>query len=183
MGKRRNFWIDAPLQLQMLGYVLVMLLASLLLVTFTMLRGLDQAATDSKQLFHSLDWVRSALRGPLLLSSAISILAGGLVTLIWSHRFAGPLRVLSAAIGRLSHGNLSVPVRVRATDLHQDLIHEFAMMQDSLRQRVIHDRQLADEIRQKVESLGASIAKSDPLHRELEALATRLKELGADYKL
>ena len=98
--KRKQFWVDASVQLQMLGYVLALVVATLLLVSFSVIRGQTQASSESRQIVHSLDWVRETLRGPLAISSCLSILAAGLLTLIWSHRFAGPLRVLSAAMSR-----------------------------------------------------------------------------------
>jgi nitrogen fixation/metabolism regulation signal transduction histidine kinase len=134
--KRKQFWIDSPLQLQMLGYIMFLVTASLLLVSFSILRGLSTASAQSRQIFHSLDWVRQTIMEPLLLSSSLSILASGLIVLIWSHRFAGPLRVLSAGFARLKQGNIAVPIRIRVTDSHQELVKEFAQAQESLRERL-----------------------------------------------
>ena len=138
--KRQQYWVDAPLQLQMVGYVLILVAASLLLTAFSVYRGVQESSLRSHQIFHGLDWIRNALRAPLLLASAISLLASGLVTLFWSHRFAGPLRVLSAGIARVRHGNLSVAVRVRETDAHQELAQEFQKMQEELRKAIAADR-------------------------------------------
>ncbi len=138
--KRQQYWVDAPLQLQMVGFVVLLISASLLLTTFSVFRGVQESSISSRQIFHSLEWIKGALRAPLLLASAISLLAGGLVTLFWSHRFAGPLRVLSAGIARVRHGNLAVPVRVRTTDAHQELAREFQLMQDELRKMIAQDR-------------------------------------------
>jgi nitrogen fixation/metabolism regulation signal transduction histidine kinase len=138
--KRQQYWIDAPLQLQMVGFVVLLVSASLLLTAFSVYRGVHEASIQSRQIFHSLEWIKEALRAPLLLASAIALLASGLMTLFWSHRFAGPLRVIAAGIARVRHGNLSSPVRVRATDAHQDLVEEFQKMQDALRQLVEADR-------------------------------------------
>ncbi len=138
--KRQQYWVDAPLQLQMVGFVVLLISASLLLTAFSVFRGVQESSISSRQIFHSLEWIKSALRAPLLLASAISLLAGGLVTLFWSHRFAGPLRVISAGIARIRHGNLAVPVRVRTTDAHQEFAREFQLMQDELRKMIGEDR-------------------------------------------
>jgi len=138
--KRQQYWVDAPLQIQMVGFVVLLIAASLLLTAFSVFRGVQESAISSRQIFHSLEWIKAALRAPLLLASAISLLAGGLVTLFWSHRFAGPLRVISAGIARIRHGNLAVPVRVRTTDAHQEFAREFQLMQDELRRMVTEDR-------------------------------------------
>jgi len=138
--KRQQYWVDAPLQLQMVGFVLILISASLLLTAFSVFRGVQEASYASRQIFHSLEWIQTALRAPLLLASAISLLAGGLLTLFWSHRFAGPLRVLSAGIARMRHGNLAVPVKVRTTDAHQELAAEFQKMQEELAKMIAADR-------------------------------------------
>lgn len=139
--KRQQYWVDAPLQLQMVGFVVLLISASLLLTAFSVFRGVQESSISSRQIFHSLEWIKGTLRAPLMLASAISLLAGGLVTLFWSHRFAGPLRVISAGIARIRHGNLAVPVRVRTTDAHQEFAREFQLMQDELRKMIEADRE------------------------------------------
>lgn len=179
--KRKQFWVDAPLQLQMLAYVLVLVAASLLLVSFSILRGLSQASAQTRQIFHSLDWVRDTMRGPLIVSSCLSILASGLLTLIWSHRFAGPLRVLSAGMNRLKHGNFSVPTKVRATDTHQELVKEFAQMQDGLRGMLQEDK---DRLIKAINALTDAAAKAHGDEaRQLHAAIDALKHVGAKYHL
>ena len=81
--KRQQYWVDAPLQLQMVGFVLILVAASLLLTSFSVYRGIHEASVQSRQIFHSLEWITTALRAPLLLASAISLLACGLLTLFW----------------------------------------------------------------------------------------------------
>lgn len=181
--KRRRFWIDAPLQLQLLGYVLILVTASLLLVAFSVLRGLETASQQSRQIFHSLDWVRQTLMGPLLVSSSLSILASGLVTLLWSHRFAGPLRVLAASMARLRHGDLSVPVRIRRTDTHQDLIKEFSQMQEDLRALIDKDRTRAEALGRRLHEAMEKLPAEHPARAELESVSRGLKEVCAEYHL
>ena len=173
--KRQQYWVDAPLQLQMVGFVLLLISASLLLTAFSVFRGVQESSVGSRQIFHSLEWIKGALRAPLLLASAISLLAGGLVTLFWSHRFAGPLRVLSAGIARVRHGNLAVAVRVRTTDAHQDLAHEFQLMQDELRKRLKEDRAHINE----AVALLEKTAPSDDISKALD----HLRQACAKYHL
>jgi nitrogen fixation/metabolism regulation signal transduction histidine kinase len=180
-AKRKQFWIDSPLQLQMMGYVLVLVTASLLLLSFSALRGLESAADQTKQFFFSLDWVHDAIRAPMMIAATLSILASGVVTLLWSHRFAGPLRVMSAAMARLRQGNFSVPVRVRKTDTHQDLMGEFAKMQEDVRAMLERDRHHTQDAVKKLERLAEKISADH--HEELAAVAAELKKVGADFQL
>lgn len=170
--KRQQYWVDAPLQLQMVSYVLFITAASLLLVSFSVYRGVSESSASSLQLVHNIDWIKHAMRAPLLLASIICLIASGLLTLFWSHRFAGPLRVLSAGIARLRHGNFAMPVRVRDTDAHQDLVREFSLMQDELRKRLSEDRVRVAEAIERLEAAEGSLhgeAKSE-VGRALDSL-------------
>lgn len=179
--KRKQFWVDAPLQLQILGYALILVTGSLLLVCFSMLRGLEHASAQSRQIFHSLEWVRQTVSAPLLISSSLAILATAVVTLLWSHRFAGPLRVLSAGISRLRQLNFAAPTKVRTTDAHQELVREFNEMQEHLR------AVLADERRKAHAGAGELRHAAAKLHgdekKRLEAAAHELEKLGEAFKL
>jgi nitrogen fixation/metabolism regulation signal transduction histidine kinase len=181
--KRKQVWVDSPLQVQMMGYVLVLVTASLLLLTFSAKMGLEEAAKDTRQLFFSLDWVHEAVRGPMIIAATLSILASGVVTLLWSHRFAGPLRVLSAAMGRLREGDFSVGVRIRDTDTHQDLVKEFAQMQGELRLRIERDNEKVHDLAKKLEHVAEKLSKEHHAHKDLESAVAALKKIGADYKL
>ena len=172
--KRQQYWVDAPLQIQMVGFVVLLISASLLLTAFSVFRGVQEASITSHQIFHSLDWIKGALRAPLLLASAISLLAGGLVTLFWSHRFAGPLRVISAAAARIRHGNLSVPVCVRTTDAHQDFAREFQLMQEDLRKMIEADRAHVSEAATLLEAAEKILPEG---HEAKDAIAKALDEL------
>ncbi|MCM2303738.1 MAG: hypothetical protein NDJ72_03500 [Elusimicrobia bacterium] len=177
--KRQQYWVDAPLQLQMVGFVLLLISASLLLTAFSVFRGVQESSISSRQIFHSIEWIKGALRAPLLLASAVSLLAGGLVTLFWSHRFAGPLRVISAGIARIRHGNLAVPVRVRTTDAHQDFAREFQLMQDELRKMIAADRaHLAEAV-----TLLEAAEKASPADENIPKALDHLRQTCSKYHI
>jgi len=174
--KRRQFWIDPPLQLQMVATVLLLVVASIFLVTYSVFHGLAEASQASHQVFHSLDWVWDAIRGPIIVSSLIAVLASALIALIWSHRYAGPLRVLSAAVARIGHGNLSVPVSIRKYDTHQDLVHDFAHAQEKLRERLGADLR---SLNSAAERLKAALPVLDHEQEALHSAQALLKEVAA----
>jgi nitrogen fixation/metabolism regulation signal transduction histidine kinase len=179
--KRQQYWVDAPLQLQMVGFVVLLVASSLLLSAFSVYKGVHEASVSSRQIFHSLEWIKESLRAPLMLASAISLLASGLITLFWSHRFAGPLRVISAGIARVRHGNLGVAVRVRDTDAHQELAKEFQLMQDGLRDMIAADRgHIANALAHLDKA--ASHAHGETKD-ELEKAQAELKKACAKYHL
>lgn len=177
--KRQQYWVDAPLQLQMVGFVVLLISASLLLTAFSVFRGIHEASVSSRQIFHSVEWITGALRAPLLLASAISLLAGGLLTLFWSHRFAGPLRVISAGIARVRHGNLAVPVRIRTTDAHQEFAREFQLMQEELRKMIAADRAHLAEAVALLEAAEKSSSSDENIPKALD----HLRQTCAKYHL
>lgn len=181
--KRRRFWVDPPLQLQMLATMMVLVVGSVFLVAYSVMHGLDEAAMDSQQIFHSLDWVRDNVRGPLMFSSAIAVLASAMIALIWSHRFAGPMRVLSASLARISEGNLSVPVRIRKSDMHQDLIQDLARMQEKMRGRLEEDIRNMKSAAALIERNLANIPDKEGDRCSAEALISELRASGSRYQL
>lgn len=121
---RHQYWVDAPLQIQMVGFVVLMISTTLLLTAFSVFRGVQEASTSSRQIFHSIEWIKAALRAPLLLASTISLAVGALVTLCWSRRFAGPLRKMieadrariAEAMARLEEAEGTLPAGHSAKD-------------------------------------------------------------------
>lgn len=179
--QRKRFWVDPPLQLQMIALVMVLVCGSLALVCFSAFQGLREAAERSSQVLYDLDWFGQAMRAPLILSSLISLLSSVLIALAWSHRFAGPLRVLAAEIRRLKEGNFSVPVRIRRLDTHQGLIAEFSAMQEALKGKAEADRKAAAQAAEELSRLAAGLPK-DQADR-IEKIASAVKRLGSGYQL
>jgi nitrogen fixation/metabolism regulation signal transduction histidine kinase len=180
---RKKFWVHPPLQVQMMIVVMSLIAASLALVSFSVFAGLQEAAARSRQAFHSLDWFIAAMRGPLILSLLISILSSVLIVLAWSHRFAGPLRVLSAAFQRLAHGNFAVTVRIRRMDTHQDLVSEFASMQDSLKKMIEDDRKAAADAAESLRRVCSRLPQSQADTAQIEKALAELKGIGSKYQL
>ncbi|MFA6318149.1 MAG: methyl-accepting chemotaxis protein [Elusimicrobiota bacterium] len=181
--KRRRFWIDPPVQAHMLLTVLVLVTASVLLVSYSMVRGLESAFAQSGQLFHPMSWCGQKMRLPMALSMTISILASGIIALVWSHRFAGPLRVLAAAIERLKAGDLTGTIRVRDNDALKEIVDDFSEMQASLRRRLAADRAKAEAAAAKAAAAAGKLGNDHPAAAELEAVIRDIKELCTGYRL
>ena len=181
--KRRRFWVDPPLQLQMLALAMVLVVGSIFLVAYSVFHGLEESSQLSHELFHSLDWVREALRGPVIISAAISVLASALIALVWSHRYAGPLRVLAAAAARLGNGNFSVPVRIRKLDTHQELAQEFAQMQERLRGRLAADLSDLKSASADISAALAELPEAGTARRRAEELGAKIDSISSHYQL
>lgn len=181
--KRRQFWIDPPVQSQILVTVLVLVTGSVLLVAYSLARGLEAASTQSGQMFHSLDWFAQSMRMPLVVSAAVAVLASGLIALVWSHRFAGPLRVLAAAMERLKNGDFVAAVSVRDNDTLKEIVDDFADMQAALRGKLHADRDRARKAAARLAEIAAGLQQDHPARQELEGLSQEVKQVLAQYRL
>ena len=181
--ERRRFWVDPSLQVHLLATVLALVVGSVVLVSYSVVHGLEEAALDTHELFHSLEWIRHALRGPIIISGAISILASALIALVWSHRFAGPLRVMSAAMGRLAQGNFSVPFRIRRSDTHHELAAEFSTMQEGLRARLGGDMHSLQDAAQRLEEVLERVPQEHGARQAAHALVMAVRDAASHYQL
>ena len=181
--KRRSFWIDPPLQLQMVATILLLVMASIFLVTYSIFHGLVEASQATHQVFHSLDWVWETIRGPIVISSLIAVVASALIALIWSHRYAGPLRVLSAAMARIGNGNLSVPVRIRKLDTHQDLVADFAQAQQSLRDRLGADLRSLQTAAKRLKATLPELDEQKEVIASTQELLKEIEVVASHYQL
>lgn len=180
---RRRFWIDPPLQLKMVATVMLLVAGSVFLVAYSVFHGIEEASLATRQIFHSLDWIRETIRGPIIVSASISLLACTIIALVWSHRFAGPLRVLAAAMERLSQGDLSVPVRIRKSDTHQELVQEFAKMQERLHRLLEADLRALKAGAAQLKGSLAPLPEEHEARKSAQALIKELADISSHYQL
>ena len=181
--QRRKFWVDAALQSEILAAALLLVLAALAIAGVSVVRGLEEATARSGIYYHSLDWTLTQIRGPLAIAWTIAIVAAGLVTLLWSHRLAAPLRVLSAAFERLGEGRFAGPLRVRSSDAHRALIEEFSRMESRLRTMLSEERIRAELLSREIEET-ASLREEGSAERErLLGLARDARALLGRFQL
>lgn len=168
---RKKFWVDAPLQLRVLTFVLILIVFSLGLAYLAANRGLEQAAAMADRTFVSVAWAQGAMRAPFAVAGAISIAAGGMITVLWTHRLIGPLMVLTAGLRRLAGGDLSRGLDLRATDVQFETTREFERLRQSLREQAAR---LSDVERR----LRGPTPKDD----ELRSIRDELAEIVAFFK-
>ncbi|MBI3549425.1 MAG: methyl-accepting chemotaxis protein [Elusimicrobia bacterium] len=183
MAKRKKFWIDPPIQTRMLRFVVGMMAVSLLVAYFSMDRGLEQAAAQSERAFISVGWARDALLAPFYVAFFTTLLAGVVMTVLWSHKYIGPLMVLTAGIRRIREGDLTGEEKTRDTDELVGLVQDFISMRDALRRKANHDRQAVSRVEERLETIVSKAKSGDSLRDEVQAIRHELKTLGSFYKL
>ena len=169
---RRQFWIDTPLQLRILFFVLTLIAVSLLLAYLAASRGLEQAASQADRAFVSVSWAESAMRLPFAIAAATALIAGALITFVWAHRIVGPLMVLTAGLKRLADGDLSRGLELRDSDLRWETTEQFERLRSSLRAQAARLAELERQLR-----------VSSAHDGELKSIRKEMAELADYFKL
>jgi len=181
--QRKRLVVDAPVQLRVIGFVLILVGCALAVVFITMDRGLAEAARQSQQLFVPVAWARRALRAPFFLSGSIVMLAAAVLTLLWSHRVVGPLRVLTEAMRRIREGDLRTEPRLRDTDALREFGADFSRMQASLRERLVGDRERVAEALRRIETAKTRLKQDSPSGKDLDAAREAIESVLASFTL
>lgn len=166
---RKRLWIDVPLQLRVVFFILILLSATLALAYLSASRGLQGEALQ-------------AMLFPFLVGSAIALTGGALVAFVWAHRLIGPLMVLTAALKRISEGDLRNGLILRETDLQWDTTREFERLRHSLRDRIHQDRERLIKVGRRLEALSSRV-KSGPATKELRAIQHELGKVTSSFQL
>jgi len=166
---RKRLWIDVSLQLRVVFFILILLSATLALAFLSVSRGL-KSETLQPMLF------------PFLVGSAIALTGGALVAFVWAHRLIGPLMVLTAALKRISQGDLRNGLILRDTDLQWDTTREFERLRHSLRERIHDDRERLTKVESRLDALSSRI-KSTPAVKELRAIQHELSKITSTFQL
>ena len=181
--KRKKFWIDASLQVKFLAFVLLLLSATILVLYLSLDRGLEQAAEKAQALFLPVSQARAALRTPLILSGSITLIAGLLLTFLWSHRFIGPLKVLANSFKRIREGDLTQEPRIRSTDVLHDLVGAATSMQRELKNQLNQDRRRLQACIEKLNKLSNEHHQDRKLRQALSDIQENLKDVTGFFKL
>lgn len=167
----------------MMVFVMTMVVGSLILTSVSVQRGLQEASARSGHLFHSIDWIIEALRLPLTAAAAFCAAASAVLTLLWSHRFAGPLRVINEAMSKISQGDLTSPLKIRRWDALRSTAEDLLIMQESLKSLHKSERDKALELSSRMVSLSKSLPENHSSRSELQQLAHDVKDLGSRYQI
>lgn len=181
--KRKKFWIDAPLQIKFLAFILILLSATVVVIYLSLDRGLEFTGERAKTLFIPVSQARAALRTHFILSAGISLLASLLLAFLWSHRFVGPLQVLNNAFKRIRDGDLSQEPRIRSTDILQEHVGNAIQMHRELRSQVERDRKLVRSSLEKLARLSQDHTGERKLKETLQDIQEDLGRITSFFRL
>ena len=103
------------------------------------------------------------------------------MTLLYSHRVAGPVFRLSQFLKKVREGEIGTPVSIRQKDVIHPLAHEVNAMVDWYRQKITIIKQELETIEKQAERLEEDRAAADDALKAIEGSAGKL--LGITSKL
>ncbi len=139
-SKRRNYFIDKSFQLRFILKFCIIVAASSVLIGFLIFFLANASTTvaieNTKVTVKSTsDFILPVIVYTLLIVSVFSAVAVSIVTLLVSHKIAGPLYRLKNQIEALKDGNLGINFNIREKDQLQLLAKTLNGMCVSLKQK------------------------------------------------
>ena len=170
VNKRRNYFIDKDFQTRfILKFCLLVVLAGIIttgILYFVGKRSTTVSIVDSRVIVRSTaDFLLPILIQTVLVVMIILGLATIIVTLLFSHKIAGPLYRFKKAIEGVRLGNLSANFHLRNYDQLQGLSNEVNAMIDKTREQI-------DLIKADVANLKAK--KGNISEQEIEELDKKI---------
>ncbi len=121
----------------------------------------------------------------IYMTTSIFILAGIVVlTVMYSHRIAGPLYRLTVSSRQIARGDLTLKVRLRERDAIHPLADSFNELTEGYRNRVLKIKGYANELKRVSQGLDMAIDKDDPeeLNRAIDELSRSVRKIKEDLK-
>jgi methyl-accepting chemotaxis protein len=156
--QRKHFFIDKEFQLRFIIKFCLIVLASSVLVavmSFVIFQNSTTVAIENTKVAVKTtgDFILPLLAGVLLIVTGISALTVIVLTLLVSHKIAGPLFRIKRELDYLREGDLTRNFRLRSDDQLQPLSKSLCEMTESLRQNHLELRDkimiLKDYLRDK----------------------------------
>lgn len=129
-NKRRNYFIDRSFQSKfIIKFCLIVIAASLMtgVLTYYFNTGTTTVAFENLKVVvkSTADFILPTIFFIIIIVTVFVGIATIIVTLLTSHKIAGPLYRLKAELEKMKSGNFSSPVRIRTKDQLQRIASEF----------------------------------------------------------
>ncbi len=121
----------------------------------------------------------------IYLITSVFILAGIVVlTVLYSHRVAGPLYRLSLSSRQIASGDLTLKVKLRERDAIHPLADSFNELTESYRARILHIKDSIAELKRASDVLDRAVETdiAEELQKAIDELSHRVRKLKEDMK-
>lgn len=176
---RRRYFVKRGLQGRL---IIGVLSAALLTFVLMMVDYYFSFGKNAGMDFRALDiFIRSQKLPLIQLTVFVFVLVA--VTVILSHRVAGPLINLERSLERAGQGDLTHHIRLRPTDQLKEIRDAYNRMVDSLHARVKSDRAYTDEVRRTLERLLSTPGLGPGEQNEIKKALELLSSIARQYKI
>ncbi len=176
---RRHFFVKKGLQGRWVLAVVGAALFSFAMIFF------DYYITFGRNAGWDLRMLEIFLRSQTLpmIQLAVFVVVLAVMTVLLSHRVAGPLINLEKSLARLAEGDLTHRIRLRRKDQLKDIRDAYNRTADALRAKIVDDRSRAEDALQRLESVSKEI--QIPLEKQIEMRKAidLLNHLTKNFKL
>ena len=171
-GRRRNYFIDKPFQTKfIIKFCAIVIVSSMIIGAslFYLSRGFTTVAIESAHVIvkSTSDFMLPITVEILILATVFSAVLVILLTLLTSHKIAGPLYRLKKDIEAFKNGQLNLSFKTRKTDQLQEMAEALSEMSIALTGKHM-------ELKNKLADLKSSLQKPDA---DKDAVIRKLNEL------
>ncbi|HEY9069350.1 MAG TPA: methyl-accepting chemotaxis protein [Candidatus Ozemobacteraceae bacterium] len=184
MTQRKNYFIAKGMQSKFAGTILLLVflitvitacniyvLGSFFLTTQATLSE-GQTAESMMRHFVTELWPR------LLLLVLVNVIIVFIVSIMYSHQFAGPAYKLEKSIQRIASGDLTFEIHLRRNDSLKELATAINSMLSRFRETLAQARALSDDVADKLGTVG-----KDEKFASLARSAAELRQMINQFKL
>lgn len=178
LNRRRNYFIDKKFQTEFIvRFCLLVVLGSSITAYIIYAMSARSVTTSFEGLRLTIKSTADYMMPALLISGAVVIVVVGvstiIVTLLTSHKIAGPLYRIERNLSEVASGNLKMRFKLRKGDEIRRLASDLDAMVISLRDRIIEIKRSTDELDSLVGGMPETEAVKareslDRLKKELE---------------
>lgn len=164
--KRRQYYINKGFQTRfILRFFLILVLGGVATVGLTLVNTQDTLTStyvDSRLVIQSTSLaIMPSVIFTVLITTGLLCLVAVLVTLLASHKIAGPIYRFEKDIAQVAGGDLRHRIRIRKNDQFQDLAVSLNRMIDGLALRI-------SAVKDEAEALGSQIEAADRVRDKID---------------
>lgn len=184
MSQRKNYFISKGMQSKFAGTILLLVFLITVITAcniyvlgsffLTTQATLSEGQTAESMMHHFVTelWPR------LLLLILVNVIIVFIVSIMYSHQFAGPAYKLEKSIKRIASGDLTFEIHLRHNDSLKELAVAINSMLSRFRDTLAQARILSDDVANKLGSLGG-----DEKFASLSKTAQELKVMIDQFKV
>ena len=179
--RRKTYFIQKMLQAKfILVFLLLVIIGSIVSGIIFYIKANTYLGYSYGMAHLKLKQTGEILQPALFISYGIGVVLIGIATIILtiiiSHKVAGPLYRFQRSAEEIGKGNLTLDTRIRESDQAKDLADAFSHMTSELRKKLIEIDTQSKEVKQSVDELNIMIQDKSPNLKEIQKRFEILKQ-------